>query len=90
MTSLSVGSHKWLINNRLALANCSYGYCPEGKPIIKAWWAYTLGLLAPTEVLEDESGNVVRVQTQEWMQSDRLGGELYDPNDTCDFYLADG
>ena len=86
---MNAGSHKWLINNRLCLANCSYGQCPEGKPIIKAWWAFTLGMLAPTEVLTDENGVTVSVLTQDWMQSDRNGGELYDPNDTCDFYLAD-
>lgn len=85
---MNAGSHKWLINNRLALVNCSHGFCPDGKPIIKAWWVFTLGLLAPVEVLTDENGNIVSVATQDWMQSDRSGGDLYDPNDTCDFYLA--
>ena len=88
MTSLKDGNHKWLTNNRLSLVNCSYGFCPEGKPIIKAWWVFTLGLLSPTETLVSETGQEVVIETQEWMQQDRNGGELYDSADTCDFYLA--
>ena len=70
------------------LVNCSYGECPEGRPIIQAGWVYTYGLLAPVERLTADDGAVVQVITQDWMQADRNGGELYDANDTCDFYLA--
>ncbi|MEM9806623.1 MAG: hypothetical protein AAF959_15220 [Cyanobacteria bacterium P01_D01_bin.56] len=74
---------KLLQSSRLVLVNCQI---VEG--IVKAGWAYTYGLLSPVESLEGSS-KLIRVSIPSFMQQDQVGGELFDPNDTVDFLIAD-
>lgn len=55
--------------------------------LIKAGWVYSLGLLAPTELLEG-GGQRHQVSIPEFMQQDPSGGELFEAHDTIDFLLA--
>lgn len=67
---------------RLTLVNC---HVFEG--MVRAGWCYTHGLLSPVERLVHD-GKVTAVLTPEFMQQDPSGGELFEPNDTIDFVLA--
>ncbi|ESA38436.1 hypothetical protein N836_31340 [Leptolyngbya sp. Heron Island J] len=57
--------------------------------LIKAGWVYSLGLLGSVEPVQGD-GQQYQVSIPEFMQQDPSGGELFEANDTIDFFLANG
>ena len=64
---------------RLTLVNCQIS-----SEIVKAGWAYTYGGLASVETMAYEGGTV-NIQIPPFMQTNQVGGEMFEPNDTIDF-----
>ena len=59
--------------------------------LLKAGWAHTLGLTQPVERVTSADGrHEYAIQTPEFMQQLQSTAELFEPNDTVDFWIADG